>query len=285
MTRTEIEMMGKNGATGSNEAKVLDDFYLFVNREEESLGRWLAYEGMWEAWITSFFTKIIKPGDVICDLGANYGYYTRLFQRLAGESGKVYCIEANPDLTKLIEKSISQYPMESGAEVVVLNVAAMDVRGSVVLNIPTSLGGASIVGKPEGSYPVVVEAWPLDDLILDKVDIIKIDIEGAEPFAMAGMKNIMKSVRCCVIEIGNYHPEVFLNEIFETYSVSRVDFNGNEEYFSYEMLKLEQDFVMVVLRNRNFNLRLNSIPRRLKNRIAKFIYKVLIKIANSFAQP
>jgi len=272
-------MAGRRGATKSPIAKVLDQFYLIVDPNEESLGKWLATEGFWEAWITAWCTENVMPGDVVCDLGANYGYFTRLFESLAGPTGYVYAVEANPSLANLLGESISKYPSPNAAPIEVLNIAAMDKRCIVTLNIPTLLGGASVVGHPEGSHSVEVQGYALDELLDRKVDVFKIDIEGAEPFAMAGMKKLLRNCRCCVVEVGNYHPSDFLQSLFEEFQVTKINFIGKEEKYSLEKLRSEPDFVMLVLRAKEVKSWLDIILAQLSAIKNKFLGSILTLIA------
>ena len=289
MSRAAVEAAGRQGATGGPVAKVLNHFFLIVDPNEQSVGRWLSHEGMWEAWITSHFTNIVKPGDVVCDIGANYGYFARLFQSLVGPTGYVYAVEANPALAELLKESIAKYPMQNGSAVEVLNIAATEKECLVKLNIPPLLGGASIIGNPEGSTSVEVRGFPLDDVIKKNVDVIKIDIEGAEPLAMAGMKRLLQYSRCCVVEVGNYHPEEFLSSLFREYDVNKINFLGKEEMYSLNLLRQEPDFVMLVLRKRaeelfiiSFLKQATRVPKALLYGFRMFFLKAVAKILRSF---
>ena len=55
--------------------------------------RYMYFTGEYESAITKIFTQIIKPGDVCLDVGANIGWYTTLFQKLVGPTGKVHAFE------------------------------------------------------------------------------------------------------------------------------------------------------------------------------------------------
>lgn len=261
MSRKDVEVAGQAGATKDNLSKILNDFYLYTDKEELSIGRWLANNGYWEAWITSWFTKTIKPGDVCIDIGANYGYYTRLMEKLSGPSGKVIAIEANPKLAKMIEDSIKEYPIENSSSVEILDIAISDKTGTDILSISEKyIGGSSIVyGKVE--LPSDIPSWEwnsqievktdtLDNVVDGHVDIIKIDIEGAEPMAWPGMKNTLKNTEIVVVECGGYSPAPFLDDIFNEYSVSIIDISGEEIAVSRKEFESYEDLVMAVLRRK-----------------------------------
>ena len=248
MTRRDVEDAGRAGSKNTDTAKILNDFTLLVDSNEKSLGTHLANDGFWEAWVTSFFTFNVKPGDVVCDVGSNYGYYTRLFQRLSGKQGKVFAVEANPNLCKLLRTSIEQFPMDKGAPIEVIEGAALDSRKHVTLYVPDSLGGASLFDETDAKAQFTVQGFPLDEMISEKVDVIKLDIEGSEPYALFGMERLMRSARLVVVEITNLQPRYFLEMLLDRYLVSYIDYEGGEQNLNREILNSEPFLYMAVLR-------------------------------------
>lgn len=251
MSREEVERYGLNGATKSNSAKILDSFYLYTDRTELSLGQWLSNTGYWESWITSWMTKIIKPGFRCIDIGANYGYYTRIMESLSGSNGYVYSVEANPKLCELLINSLSDYPMENGSKVKVINIAASDVLGLATLNVPTNLiGGATIVHQNYVGELIEVKSDLLDNYVTGHIDLIKMDIEGAEPMAWRGMQRILQNTDVIVLEISADTPKKFIEEINEKYNLSVINTLGDEVTISLEFFNDLKDLVMVVLRKK-----------------------------------
>ncbi len=260
MSRADVESAGLQGATSENKAVVLNDFALYTDKSEQSVGQWISTQGYWEAWITSWMTKNIKPGFVCLDIGANYGYYTRIMERLSGPSGSVYAFEANKQLANMISKSTVDYPIDNGSPVTVFAVAVTDKRGTVTLNIPPKyLGGSSIVWESqELPSEILPEEWTIkqevdadtvDHLIgLDHIDLIKIDIEGAEPLAWKGMQKTLEVADTIVMEFGTYLPVWFIDEVFSKYQVKYINNSGDEELLPRSEFDKLTDLVMVVLR-------------------------------------
>lgn len=260
MDRSSVESSGISGATSTNLAKILDCFYLNVDRFEQSVGRWLSSHGYWESWITSWMTKNIKPGSVCVDVGANYGYYTRIMENLAKEDGKVIAFEANTSLCNLISTSIYDYPNPGAADVKIFNLAVSDSVGTVRLNIPPQyLGGSSIVWGNKLPSDLPDDLWTefldiksdtLDNILsdIDHIDLIKIDIEGAEYLAWKGMQKTLDKTDLIVIEFGNYLPSEFIDEVYSRYNVNYIDLDGSEKALSRTDLDNLTDLVMAVLR-------------------------------------
>jgi len=260
MGRILVEAAGEKGATGSSPARILDEFFIYTNPEEKSIGRHLSKDGFWEAWVTSWITKNIVEGDVCIDIGSNYGYFTRILEVLCGSKGKVHAIEANPKLSELLLKSIKDYPTNSGAQVVMHNVAASNNVGKVTLSIPTNfIGGSSIVYKdmelpsdiPDAEWDdsIEVNCELVDNIIKeDKVKLIKIDIEGAEPLAWQGMPEILKKTEIVIIEISIKSPKDFVDKIFNDWKVTVINNYGDEIPITRDKIDKLEDLVMLVLR-------------------------------------
>lgn len=256
MSRQHVESYGRSGATGRDLAKIIDTFYLHVDINDKAIGFWLATQGYWEAWITSWMSKNIKPGMRCIDVGSNWGYYTRVMEFLSGEFGYVYSFEANPNLFNKLKLSVEDYPLEKSAKIEYHNIAVSDKRGIVKLKVPvTNLGGATIMSELEETSEFwnesfTVESNTLDNIVKGHVDLIKMDIEGAEPLAWAGMQKTLENTDLVILEVGSYSPPKFIDELYQKYNVSVVDESGNEKEILRENFYSSGDLVMAVLRRK-----------------------------------
>jgi FkbM family methyltransferase len=263
MTREEIESSGTLGATKINLAKILNSFYLKTNSEELSVGQWLSNHGYWESWITSWMTKNIYPGYTCIDIGANYGYYTRVMEILSTEIGSVHAFEANKDLCSFISQSVSEHPVNNAAKIVIHDIAVSDHKGTATLSIPPKyIGGSSIVrGKEELPSNIDDDMWSesmqvnsdtLDNLLknVNHINLIKIDIEGAEYLAWLGMQEVLAKTDLVIIELGSYSKNELKDDIYKKYNVSYIDFDGNEKLISRDEMDNLDDLIMAVLRKK-----------------------------------
>lgn len=258
LSKSSVESLGRGGATRESLAKVLDSFYLYTDKEEKSVGQWLSNDGYWESWITSWMTKNIKPGFICMDIGANYGYYTLLMQKLVGTEGGVYAFEANPELCELIAKSIQEAPEDFG-QAALYNVAVWNEKTELQLDIPSKyIGGSTVmygeelpsaIEEKEWDKRISVKADKIDNLLdPQKIDLIKMDIEGAEPHAWDGMQEILKNTDTVVIEIGKWSPPEFIEKMYDGWNVTFISESGEEQPLEKQDIPNLPDLVMAVLR-------------------------------------
>lgn len=149
----------------------------------------------WEADLSRFFSSKVTPDTVFVDIGANFGYFTCLAGSRIGPSGsgRVYAIEPNPALVKLLRANIlinwSMCPIE------IHPVALGAVDRIVQLSIPSdrAANGSLTAGDPSSERVVDVTMVRLDDLVPagTAVDLVKLDVEGHEYGVLAGAARVI----------------------------------------------------------------------------------------------
>ena len=149
--------------------------------------------GVYERYESELFRSKIKPGMAIIDIGANLGYYTAIASRLAGEQGLVVAFEPEPNFFKLLSRNIRRNNMKN---VIPFELAIAEKNGLVNLYLSNeNKGHNSIIRSEELKTSVQIKTTTLDDFLasqkITKVDIIKMDVEGAEILALEGMKNTL----------------------------------------------------------------------------------------------
>ena len=144
--------------------------------------------------------QIIRPGATVYDIGANVGLFSARFARWIGPGGWLYAVEPNPICVYFLRANLNR----ARAHNFTILPVAMSHRHSdcaFTLNYGSSLlgvGGDSVVtGKP--GHQIRVEGVSLDTLIttfnLRQPDFIKLDVEGAEASAVAGMMETLEKHR------------------------------------------------------------------------------------------
>ncbi len=139
------------------------------------------------------FSKLLNPGSVVIDVGANIGYYTLLAAGKVGPTGKVHSVECSPDTLAVLRENVRKNNI-TNAEI--YPVAASDKRGDLTLNV--SAIGLSLFSL-HSNWPAMsrtngtvrVPAMPMDELVHSPVDVVKIDAEGADLEVLKGMSKLL----------------------------------------------------------------------------------------------
>jgi FkbM family methyltransferase len=174
--------------------KVLSKYKMYVDSRDCGIAPHLIMDGYWESWLTQCLAKIIQPGSVCIDIGANFGYYTLMMSELCGKKGRTISIEPNPELCKYLKLSqcIHGWPFE------IIEAALSNKKGNTVLIIPVAYPGNASITSPHPllngeTSKIKVRTLTVDEMVqqlnLPEVDVIKIDVEGAEPLVFEGMQH------------------------------------------------------------------------------------------------
>jgi FkbM family methyltransferase len=177
-------------------ARVLGRHKMFLHTSDRGFACNVAMDGFWESWITQFFARTLKPGMVAVDVGANYGYYTLLFGDAVTASGRVVAVEPNPRAASLLRESVLLNGMATRTNVHEVAAGPPGLTESRLFVPSGEPKNAQLVDRD--SYPggdvVVVPVATLDALTADfaRVDLVKIDAEGAEVGIIAGMQEVIR---------------------------------------------------------------------------------------------
>ncbi len=163
---------------------------IYVDTRDVGICSHLMLEGRWEPWIESVLRAELRPGMRFADVGANFGYYTLLGAQWVGPEGAVYAFEANPAICRKLRKSVSINGFDGTVRI--FEVGVWSEEGSLELAFTHEYSGGGGIGA--GEHPVwrlekvTIPVAPLDRLLADvpAIDVMKIDVEGAEPAALAG---------------------------------------------------------------------------------------------------
>lgn len=169
---------------------------LLVSARDCGLGMYLRTKGEFEPIQTKLFLDALKPGMTVFDIGANVGYYTILASRKVGKNGKVFAFEPDPQNLKLLYKNLA---LNNCQNVQVIPRALTSKVGEGFLSQDLANPGESTLANKSGTKPVKVKTTTLDRFIkqneIKKVDLVKIDIEGAEIDALEGGKEFFSQAK------------------------------------------------------------------------------------------
>lgn len=166
--------------------------------------------------MVSLFRRLLGPGDVVVDGGANLGYLSLVAWQCVGETGKVYAFEAQPRTAERLRENVA---LNAAHSIEVIPKALWSEPGSATLYEFDELSHdlPSLGRRPDKQVgrEITVETVRIDDVITRPVKLYKLDIEGAEWAAMRGSERVLFSnppphvvieLTPCTSEAFGYHP-------------------------------------------------------------------------------
>lgn len=179
--------------------------------------------GFWEPMVTALFQHLVKKNHTVIDVGANIGYFSLLSSRLVGPQGRVLAFEPEVHNFSLLQQTITHNAISN---IVPYPVALSNHNGVGTLYLGAYSGNHSMLNKTQ--RPIQVRCRTLDSVVAERaisaVDVLKLDVEGAEPQVLDGATTLLET-RAIHHIIMEYNPaawvtkEGLLNALYEAYEV------------------------------------------------------------------
>lgn len=181
---------------------------LLMEVDSRSWIEWnVLFRGDYEPHLTELWKGLAPEGGVAIDVGANVGAHTLTLARAVGPRGRVLAFEPNPPVRAAMVHNLSLNGIE---HVSVFDCALGREPGTLPLRVPKStsaefsnIGLASFVALETPHDLVDVDVRTLDDVLaslnLDRVDVVKIDVNGFETSTLRGMNTCLERYRPAVI--------------------------------------------------------------------------------------
>src|SRR3990172_4293664 len=165
----------------------------------------LGFSSVVEPEIKDFLIKNVSNG-VFVDIGANGGMHTIPSARKM--KGKVIAIEPEPKNFEILKKNIGLNKLKN---VIALNKGCFSKKGKLTFYLDDGIGGHSFVNKNIGHKHIKINVDTLDNILkklnIGQVDLIKVDVEGAEINVFRGAKKTLK----------RHHPKIVFEAWDEDY--------------------------------------------------------------------
>ena len=154
--------------------------------------------GEYEPHLMAFLARFVRPGDVCLDVGANIGVMSLCLARLCPD-GRVYAFEPGRASYAYLERNVAENAL---GNVVPVPLGAYDTNGSLGFAVDATHPGGAFVATGEAASEridvVRIDDWIATNLI-DRVDVVKLDVEGAEVRVLAGAHRTLARHRPLVI--------------------------------------------------------------------------------------
>jgi FkbM family methyltransferase len=170
-----LDRFAKDVDLGKGEiaARTSDGFEMQVYADD-LVGRHIAMSGKFDRSVVQVLLDQARPGDTLLDIGANIGYVTAVFlTKVQGSSA--LCIEPQPGVVDLLKKNMAQF----GSRADVMEIGLADRDGSLRFKLNHDNRGGSRFSD-DGDIEIPVRRADTVLASLDRVDLVKIDVEGFE---------------------------------------------------------------------------------------------------------
>jgi FkbM family methyltransferase len=178
---------------------------MYINPDDRGIAPALLMDGVMEQYETELFKNMAKEGMVVVDIGANIGYYSLIAAKLVGMSGIVYAFEPEPTSYELLCKNIE---LNSYLNIVSIQKSVSNKQGKADFWVDNAGAAISsfakdnviafskspVSGLSEKPVPIKIETISLDEFfknLSNKIDLIKIDTQGAEGLILEGADKIL----------------------------------------------------------------------------------------------
>jgi len=137
----------------------------------------------------------LKPGMTFVDVGANVGYFSLMAASLVGVEGTVVAFEPSPYAFDRLARTIEDNQL---TQVRAIQAALGDSSGTLQIFVPKLPGNHTpTMVANDGGNPINVATHTLDEFLgdcgIDRIDLMKIDVEGFEPNVLRGAKSYLEN--------------------------------------------------------------------------------------------
>ena len=167
---------------------------LFLNKKGLALS--ISHYGTYEESEAKIMEEKIKVGNIVVDVGANIGLHTLNMAKIVGNTGQVFAFEPDPSNFEILEKNVK---INNYQNIILEQKAVGDKHGRTTLYQSDNPGNHRLFPlTKQAKGQIQVELTSLDKYFTDsnlanKINFIKIDVEGFEFSVLKGMKNILKN--------------------------------------------------------------------------------------------
>jgi FkbM family methyltransferase len=215
-------------------------FQMYLNPRDTGLSRELIAGEAYESFEADLFLGLLTPGMVIIDVGANVGYYGMLAASCTGDGVTVYAFEPEQATYAYLAANVELNQLTG---VIPINSALSNVEGPLTFySNASNLGKHSILPEAaDESIAVEVPCTTLDTFVrsnhVDRLDVLKLDVEGAEGLVIDGGWSAIERFRPIVfleftpewLRKTGTAPEALLRRFIAIgYTIGLIDAQGHE---------------------------------------------------------
>jgi FkbM family methyltransferase len=172
---------------------------IIVNRHDRCVCWFVRLTGHWDSNEKKVLDRLVQKGSTVVEVGANFGVHTLQMADLVGEKGRIIAVEANPNVSRYLKKSVALNRLENRVDVLEMAVSNSQYKGFMTYNEQNIGGGYILPNTQETKQRCMQEkCQPIHVTLLDtvlgnaQVNLLKIDAEGAEYWILQGAPRLLK---------------------------------------------------------------------------------------------
>lgn len=181
-----------------------EKFVIKIDPDNGTVDREIFLVGVYEPYFLSIIKKGLNLGDVFVDIGANIGQHSLFASSVVGESGKVIAFEPIKRLHNQFQDSIKHNINNDSKfkNIKLYNFGCGEKEENVKIYTADNAGASSIIDSKRDTSSELIKIVAADTVLKEeeKINFIKIDVEGYEYFALLGLKDT----------ISKHHPKILI---------------------------------------------------------------------------
>jgi FkbM family methyltransferase len=158
-------------------------------QQDQHVSRRIREAGIWEPYETALVLASLSAGDVFLDVGANIGYYTVIAAQQVGDEGAVFAFEPDAANFQLLQQNLQLNNCEHRVAAFEAGLAESNGVGQLYLS-EDNAGDHQIFPAAPGRRSQTIQLHNGSELLrprLQRLDLLKVDVQGAEYAVMAGL--------------------------------------------------------------------------------------------------
>lgn len=214
--------------------------------DDKYIGQRIAL-GKYEIIESALFVANINNNSIVVDIGANIGYYALLASKIAK---KVYAFEPDSEIFMILKKNIVDNNLTN---VIAINKAVGDKKDTgYMIKDKDNFGNQRLdTGGRIKDKSNEVEVIKLDDYIKEKIDLIKIDVQGYEPKVVEGAKKIIEKYKPAIFMECSYKNDAMVKWLMNNYrTVWSINDFASVPWPIYKGVVIKGDYCDLVMKNK-----------------------------------
>lgn len=198
----------------------------------KDIGKGIRYQGIFDIVLSEALVRLLHPGSIFVDAGANVGYMTALGSKVLGKDGKIFTFEPNPDVIPFLSRNlklVTQSPLCPTIQVIETGLGSSIGQATLFApqNYSNNDGIARLIPFQSDDISLCeISITTLDNVLgIQEVHVLKIDVEGYEYEVLKGGSNLIKNRKITHI-------------IFEEHNISNSPIPNYLTEYGYNLFKL-----------------------------------------------